>query len=442
MLFTKRDVTKIVMPLMVEQLLSVTIGMFDSIMVSSAGEAAISGVSLVDTVNVLLVYLFSALSTGGAVLISQGLGKKDHEKVEHISKQLILTVFVCSTAVSIMAIALREPLLRLVFGQIEADVMQNALIYFLITALSYPFLGLYSASAAIFRSYGNSKITMIASLCMNVINISGNALLIYGLKWGAAGAAAATLASRIFGAVLMQFLLRGKMSTVPIRGLLKTKPDFAIIKAVCRIGIPSGIENSMFQLGKVLTQSIVSTCTTTHIAANAVANSLSQLQFIPASAVNLAVITIVGRCIGAGRTEEAKKMSRKLLLMAYVSIWIVAAVIFVLLKPLLGLYDLSTESTDLAWTLMAMHSVMVSTLWPLSFSTPGSFRAAGDVRFPLVVSALSMWICRIGFSYVFAKLLGLGVVGVWLAMFSDWACRSAFFVPHYLRGKWLNKKVI
>ena len=429
---------KIVFPLIIEQLLAVTVGMFDSMMVSSSGEAAISGVSLVDSINVLLIYLFSALSTGGAVLISQSMGKQDKQKTEHISKQLILAVFTCAVAVSFLAIVLRVPLLKLIFGKIEADVMNNAKIYFLITALSYPFLGLYSAGAAIFRSFGNSKISMMTSLGANLINISGNALFIYVFKWGVAGAAIATMISRVFGAIMMLYLLRNKKSMVIIRNLIKTRPDFATIKAVCRIGIPSGIENSMFQMGKVLTQSVVATCSTAHIAANAVATTLSQLQFIPASAVNLAVITIVGRCIGAGRNEEAKTMSRKLLLMAYSAIWVATVLIFSLLNPLLGLYDLSAESTKLAWTLMAMHSVMVSTFWPLSFSTPNSFRAAGDVKFPLVISMLSMWLCRVGLSYVFARGLGMGVIGVWMAMFSDWICRTAFFVPHYFRGKWLN----
>lgn len=431
---------KIVFPLIIEQLLAVTVGMFDSMMVSSSGEAAISGVSLVDSINVLLIYLFSALSTGGAVLISQSLGKQDKQKTEHISKQLILAVFTCAVAVSFLAIVLRVPLLKLIFGKIEADVMNNAKIYFLITALSYPFLGLYNAGAAIFRSFGNSKLSMTVSLRANIINISGNALFIYVFKWGVAGAAIATLIARAFCAIIILYMLRSKKSTVVIRDLLKIRPDFATIKAVCRIGIPSGIENSMFQMGKVLTQSVVATCSTAHIAANAVANTLSQLQFIPASAVNLAVITIVGRCIGAGRNEEAKTMSRKLLLMAYSAIWVATVLIFSLLNPLLGLYDLSAESTKLAWTLMAMHSVMVSTFWPLSFSTPNSFRAAGDVKFPLVISMLSMWICRVGLSYVFARGLGMGVIGVWMAMFSDWICRTAFFVPHYFRGKWLNKR--
>ncbi len=439
MLFTKKDIAKIVIPLIIEQLLTVTIGMFDSMMVSSAGDAAISGVSLVDTVNLLLSYLFSALATGGAVVISHYLGKKDLSGANHAAKQLVITVFACASAVMLVAVALRTTLLKLIFGKIEADVMANARIYFLITALSYPFLGLYNAGAATFRSLGNSKISMIASLFMNIINISGNALLIFVFQWGAAGAATATLVSRIFGSAMMLLLLRRRNGEICIRGFRHFKADFSTIKKICRIGIPSGIENSMFQFGKVITQSLISTFGTVQIAANAVANSLSSLQFVPASAVNLAVITIVGRCIGARELTQARSYSRKLLGIAYGAIATATAIILVLLDPILSTYQLSTESTTLARTLMLLHSALVCTIWPLSFTMPNSFRAAGDVRFPMVVSMLTMWICRVGLSYVFGKYLGLGVIGVWLAMFSDWICRSCFFVPHYLKNTWLKK---
>lgn len=439
MLFTKRDITKIVFPLIIEQLLSVTIGLFDSIMVSSAGDAAISGVSLVDSVNLLFSYLFSALATGGAVVVSQCLGKRDPQKATHASKQLVLTVFAAAVLLSAVVVCFRNPLLHLIFGKVEADVMANARIYFLITALSYPFLGLYNASAAIFRSVGNSKISMTASLMMNIINVSGNAFFIFVCGWGAAGAATATLIARAAGAALMMALLHGKKHNLRISGLLKTRPDFAVIKNICRIGIPSGIENSMFQFGKVITQSLISSFGTVQIAANAAANSLSGLQHIPGSAVNLAVITIVGRCIGAMELGQAKSYSRKLLGMSYGSIWAASALIFVLLRPILSIYNLSPASTDLAYDLMVMHTIAVSTIWPLSFSTPNSFRAAGDVKFPLVVSSSSMWIFRVGLSYVFGKFLGLGVVGVWLAMFSDWAFRATVYSFRYFKGIWLKK---
>lgn len=439
MLFSKQDIRKIVIPLIIEQILTVTIGMFDSMMVSSAGEAAISGVSLVDSLNLLLCNLFTALATGGAVVVSHYLGKKDDDGATHASKQLIVTITVCASLISILAISLRGPLLNLVFGKIEHDVMANAQVYLLITALSFPFLGLYNAGAAIFRSLGNSKISMTTSLMMNVINISGNALLIFVFKWGAAGAATATLVARICGTIFIHALLRWKNNILHIRGFRKFKPDFATIKKICRIGIPSGIEHSMFQLGKVMTQSLISTFGTVQIAANAVANSLTNLQFVPASAINIAVITIVGRCIGAQEMDQAKHYSRKLLKLAYISIIGVSVVFLPLLNAILSIYQLSSESTEIAKMLIYLHSAFVCTLWPLSFSTPCSFRAAGDVKFSMIVSMISMWGCRVGLSYVFGKFLGLGVTGIWLAMFSDWAFRSCFFIPHYFKNTWLKK---
>lgn len=439
MLFTKRDIVKIVIPLMIEQLLAVTIGMFDSMMVSQAGEAAISGVSLVDSVNLLLINLFSALSAGGAVIVSQYLGKKDYQKTAESAKQLVLTVSIISSLIAVIAICIRTPLLTLIFGKIEADVMANARIYFLITVLSYPFLGLYSSGAAIFRSMGNSKVSMFVSLLMNLINVSGNAYFIFVLHIGAAGAALATLIARVVGSIVILSLLRNKKHVACIRGVLKTKLDWSIIKNICRIGVPNGIENSMFQLGKVITQSLVSTFGTVSIAANAVANTLTQLQFIPSSAINLATPPIVGRCIGARELGQAKSYSRKLLLTAYGAIITVSAVIVLLLQPLLNIYDLSPESMELARKLILMHSAMVCLIWPLSFTLPNSFRAAGDVKFTLIVAVLSMWICRVGSSFFYAQYLGFGAMGVWLAMFTDWVCRSGFFSVHYFKNTWLKK---
>ncbi|MBR2406957.1 MAG: MATE family efflux transporter [Clostridia bacterium] len=439
MLFTKRDIRRIIIPLIIEQLLAVTIGMFDSMMVSQAGEAAISGVSLVDSLNVLLIQLFAALSTGGAVVVSQYLGKKDLAKASDAAKQLVLAIAIASVAVSLCAICFRVPLLKLIFGKIEADVMANAKIYFLITALSYPFLGLYNSGAAIFRAMGNSKISMQASLLMNVVNVSFNALFIFVFGWGAAGAAAATLLSRAVGATMMQWLLKSEKNTVHTRGLLKTKFNWYIIKTICRFGIPSGIENSMFQFGKVLTQSVVSVFGTVHITANAVSNSLTMLEFIPGSAIGLAMITIVGRCIGAGEFGQAKAYSHKLLGIAYGCIVSVSVVTVAALQPLLGIYSLSAESFELARTLILAHSALVCTLWPLSFTIPNAFRAAGDVKYPMIVSVATMWICRVGFSYLFGLWLGWGVIGVWAAMFSDWLFRAAFFAYRYFKGIWLKK---
>ena len=439
MLFSKRDLSKIIIPLLIEQTLAITIGMIDSVMVSSAGEAAVSGVSLVDTVNLLLIYLFSALAGGGAVIISQLLGRKDYQKANEASKQLVWVVFAVATVITAFTLIFRKGLLNLIFGRVPKDVMQNAEIYFLFTAMSYPFLGLYNAGASVFRAMGNTKVSMYSSFIMNGINVVGNAILIYVFEMGAAGAAIATLFSRIVGAVIMMILVCNKKLLIHVEKPFKYKPDFLLIKQICAIGIPNGLENGMFQFGKVITQSIISGFGTIQIAANAVANSLTALQYIPGHATGLTMITVVGRCVGAGEKDQAKKYTKKLVGLTYLFILTISLILCVFSKGFVGLYNLSGKSSELARTIIFMNSIAVCTIWPLSFTTPNSFRAASDVKFPMILSVISMWVFRVGFSFVFGVVFDMGVTGVWLAMYLDWAFRASVFTVRFFKNTWLTK---
>lgn len=439
LLFTKKDLVKLIIPLVIEQLFAITIGMADSVMVSTAGEAAISGVSLVDTINLLLVYIFSALSAGGAVVISQLLGKGNPLESRHAAKQLIWVVTSMATLLALIAIVFRKSILSLIFGSIESDVMQSALIYFLFTAMSYPFLGVYNACAAIFRSMGNSKISMSASVLMNCINVTGNAILIFGFNMGAAGAAIATLVARITGAVIMIILLRNKKNVIYIEKMLAYKPDFNIIKRICAIGIPTGFENGLFQFGKVLTQSIIATYGTAQIAANAVGNTLAAFQYMPGIAIGLALVTVVGQCVGAGKREEAKMYAKKMLGVAFILIFAVTVVLVLLLNPIIKFYGLGAESAALAKKLIISHSIATCLMHPCAFAIANAFRAASDVKYPLAISIFSMWVFRVGFSYIFGLYLGWGAFGVWLAMYCDWIFRACIYITHFSRGKWLTK---
>jgi len=439
MLFSRKDLFTIIAPLMVEQLLAVTIGMLDTMMVASAGEAAVSGVSLVDSLNLLLIYLFSALATGGAVITSQFLGAKNFEAARKSAKQLIYVVFIVSTIIMLCAVIFRSQILRLIFGSIDTSIMENAKIYFLFTAISYPFLALYNGGAALFRSMGNSKISMRASLIMNIINVSGNAILIFVFHLGAAGAAIATLFSRIVGSMIMLVLIHDKHGSIYIEKLFHYKPDFGIIKSILRIGIPNGMENSMFQLGKVLTQSLIASFGTIAIAANAAANALSSMQYIFGTAISLSMVTIVGRCIGAGEINQAKKYTIKLLSIAYTAIFIVALTMTIFIKPLISLYNLSPASSQLAYYLMLYHAACVCTIWPAAFTLPNAFRAASDVKYPLLISMISMWVFRVALSYVLGLYFGLGIMGVWIAMTSDWLFRAILFLIRFVRGRWTTK---
>ena len=364
-IFTREDLKKLIIPLIIEQMLALSIGLFDTLMVSSCGEASVSGVSLVDSISVLLIQILSALATGGAVVCSQYLGKKMPEKAKLSAGQLMFIMLTSSGTVMILVLFLHRFLLRTIFGQIEADVMDAAQIYFLISAISYPFLGVYNAGAALFRSIGNSKISMYTSLVMNVINIGGNAILIYGAGIGVMGAALATLIARMVSALVMVVLLSKKDNPLCIATPGCMRPQKDVIGKILKIGIPSGIENGMFQIGKLLVSSLTATFGTAAIAANAVANSIAGFANIPGIAIGLAMI---GRCIGAGEKEQAKWYSRKLLGLAYGGMCLTDITLLILVRPMVGCFSLSGEAFAITVQLLQTFSICAMLIWPLSFA--------------------------------------------------------------------------
>lgn len=441
-MFTRKDIIKLMVPLIIEQVLAVAIGMADTMMVASCGEAAVSGVSLVDSINVLLINIFSALATGGSIICAQYIGRDDHANANASAKQLIAATFLVSAVIMIVCLFGNGLILSAIFPNTENAVMENCLIYFFWSAISYPFLGVYNAGAALFRSMGNSRITMVISVAMNLLNIGGNAVLIFGFHMGVAGAAIATLVSRIFGAVVTLYLLRWRSHGITIDSLLRWRLDFRMIRTILKIGIPNGLENGMFQIGKILVQGFVASFGTIAIAANAVANSVASMAVIPGAAVGLGMITIVGQCVGARRYDEAKRYMFKLTGLAYVLMAIVNIIIFLLLNPLIGMFNLSSQTASITYELLLYHGIMSSLLWPMAFTLPNGLRAANDVKYTMLVSVISMWACRIGLSYVFGSIMGLQVLGVWIAMTIDWAVRIIFFLGRVISGRWKKKEVI
>lgn len=442
LLFTKEDLKKLIIPLIIEQTLAISIGLFDTLMVSSCGEAAVSGVSLVDSISVLLIQVLSALATGGAVVCSQYIGKKMPGKAKLSAGQLMFIMLVTSGTVMLIVLLSYRFLLHLIFGQIDADVMANAEIYFIISAISYPFLGVYNAGAALFRAIGNSKISMYTSLVMNVINIGGNAVLIFGFGLGVFGAATATLAARVISALVMVALLGKKENPLCILTPGCMKPNRDVIGKILKIGIPSGVENGMFQIGKLLVSSLTATFGTAAIAANAVANSVAGFANIPGNAIGLAMVTVIGRCIGAGEKEQARYYSKKLMGLAYAGMFLSNLALFVLVKPIVSCFALSEAAARIAIQLLTSFAVCAALIWPLSFALPNVLRAAGDAKYTMEVSIFSMWVFRVASSYFFAGTLGLGVLGVWIGMYVDWMFRAIFFVVRYKKGKWLEKRIV
>ena len=441
-MFSKKQLQKLIFPLIVEQVLAITVGMVDTMMISYAGESAISGVSLVDMINVLLINIFAAVATGGAVVVSQYLGHGNRKNACRAAEQLITVSVVISTGLMFVSLLFRGQILRLLFGAVEADVMENAMIYFLISAFSFPFLGVFKAGAATYRSMGNYRISMQVSAGKKVFNAIGNAILIFGFQMGTAGAALSTLAARVLGAVVMMILTMNRKNDVYVifGNLFSWERD--MVQRILHIAIPNGVENGLFQLGRVLVVSIISQFGTVQIAANAVANNLDSMGCIAGQAMNLAMITVVGQCMGAGEKDQAVWYTKKLWKFTYRITAIVNSIILLSLPFILNIYSLSPEAHRFAFILVWIHNGCAILLWPTSFTMPNALRASGDVKFAMIVSVASMFIFRIGFSVILGIHLGLGAIGVWIAMVFDWLCRVSFYTWRFLSRKWLNIKVI
>lgn len=435
-MFTKKKLTKLIIPLIIEQILIVTVGMADGIMVARVGEAAVSGVSIVDSINILLIGLFSAMATGGAVVSSQLLGQKKEKNASLAGEQLIISSLAMSLLVMAIALIGRNMILNILFSRVEPDVMLNARTYFFYSALSYPFLAVYNACAALFRSMGNSKISMKISVVANLINIVGNAILIFGFNMGVAGAAIATLASRVFSSVMIFLMIRNKELPIHSGNLLRIRPDIVMIKRILRIGIPNGMENSVFHIGKIAVQGIIAGLGTASITANAIAGNIGGFGVLPGSAIGLALITVVGQSVGAGDYEGVKKYTVRLMKITHLIMAGINIVIIFLIPIILKIYQVSDVTAELASTLMLYHCILSTIFWPPSFTLPNALRAAGDVKYTMWVSMISMWVWRIGLSYILAIVFEIGVFGVWIAMTIDWVCRTSCFLYRFLKEKY------
>ncbi len=437
-LFSSADLKKLIGPLVVEQALAITVGMFDSMMVSSLGDAAVSGVSLVDMINSVMIYLFSALATGGAVVVSRFFGARQMKDARRTVRQLLFVSLSASVLIMLLCIGFKDRILSLIFGNVERDVMQASRSYFFITALSFPVLAIYNACAALFRAIGNSKISMQVSLGSNVINIVGNALLIYVFKWGVAGAAVSTLFARTCAMLYLLIKLSMPGHELSTKLFAPFKPDGKIIYQILYIGIPSGIENSIFHLGRVFVVRIITLFGTAAIAANSVANTLDSVGCITGQAMNLAMATVIGQCVGNGDVDVLKSHAKRMMKIAYKLGAVCNLLVIATLPVTLRLYNVSKEATSLATVLILLHTGFGILLWPSSFTMANILRAASDVKYPMTVSISSMFLCRIVLSFVLGQYLGWGAVGVWIAMLCDWAVRSVFVFARLKSGKWLK----
>ena len=443
-MFSNRLICSLLIPVVLEQLLNSIMGTADTMMVSNVGSAAISAVSLVDSINVLVIQAFSALAAGGAIVCAQYIGQKNKEKANESARQVLFIITAISVAVSLICLVFQKPLLRLIFGSVEPAVMSASETYFFYTALSFPFIAAYDSAASIFRAQDNTKGPMIISMISNVMNIAGNAVMIWVFHMGVAGAALSTLISRIFCAVVVIIQLRKEREgqEIVVRDYFKIRPDWSMIRRILGLGIPSGVENSMFQLGKLAIQSTVSTLGTAAIAAQAMTNILENLNGIAAIGVGVGLMTIVGQCLGAGRKDEAVYYIKKLCVIAEVIIIISCLGVFALTKPVTILGGMEKESADICFHMVMWITIVKPLVWIMAFIPGYGLRAAGDVKFSMIVSCCTMWACRFCLCVFLIRVMGFGPMGVWIGMFADWTLRGIIFTWRFHSRKWLQHKVI
>ena len=437
MMFTNRQLVALMWPLLLEQLLAITVGLADSLMVATVGDAAISAVSLVDSISNLMIYIFSAMATGGAAVAGQYIGQRQKEDACNAGQQLIALL----GAVSIFFVALlylfRTQILTVMFGHIEPDVMAATNTYYLYVMASIPGIALYNGGAALFRTMGHSDVSLKVSLLMNSINVIGNAVLIFGFGMDVAGVAIPTLVSRTVAAVVILSLLFNRDLMLHLSDIRGFHLNMRLMKNIFYIGVPSGVENGMFQLGRLVLFSLISTFGTASMVANAIGNTIANFNCFAGQAINLGLAAVVSQCVGAGEFDQARAYMKKIVKWTYGIMAVVNLGIMALLPFIMRVYNVSPEAEKLAVTVSLIHGISSIFLWIPAFTIPSFLRAAGDAQFTMLASMTTMWLVRVLLAYVLGRYLGYGVVGVWFAhAILDWLVRGAVFILRYRSGKW------
>ena len=441
-MFTNAALRQLIIPLILEQLLAMTVGLAAVVMITRVGESAVSGVSLVDSLNVLIISILSALCTGGAVVCAQYIGRHEEENARISARQLVYISLIFALAIGVILISAPVFFIHLIFGNVDTAVAESARTYLIFSAISFPFLALYNACAALFRAMGNARVSLYVSLVMNVINVSANALMIYLLNMGVLGAGLATALSRAVAAIMMLLLIRSRTNVIYLSRLFPIRFEKRMVRSILSIGVPNGFENGLFNFGKLLVQTLVAGLGTSAIAANAIIGSIFNIIIVPGMGMSLAILTVIGQCIGAGDYPQAISYTKKLTFVTYVAMIAVNLPVLIFSSWVVGLFPLSVEATQIAEHVMPVLAASCCIIWPIAFAFPNALRAAGDAKFSMILSTVSMWLVRFGLSYLLVMRFHLGVAGVWYGMTADWFVRAIFFLFRYRSGKWKTKVVL
>ncbi|MCD8202012.1 MAG: MATE family efflux transporter [Clostridia bacterium] len=453
-LFTGKALLFLILPIVIEQIFSTSLGVFDGMMVSSIGSSAGNAVSNVDDINNLIIQLFAAFATGGVIVTSQFIGAKKIDEANRSAKQVVVLVVLVALALCVLCLALNGPLLSLFFSKknVGEETFRYQKQYFYITAASFPFIGLFNVNAALLRAQRKSRVTMISAGISLVVNVGLNALFIYVFNWEVIGAAAATLISRIVPAAYTTYLITRKDRLVHIKIFEKFRFDGKLVRRILAIAVPAGIENCLFQLGKVFTSSFVNngyyygvTVDGANIEANAnsIAKSLNNYASVVGGGVGTSVLTVIGQAVGAGDPEQVKYYMKRMFLIGYIANAVAVAVIMGCARPMAyNMYGYADEAKELAVQLLYFCLSIQFVTYPLSFITPNILKATSDARYVMWGAIASMLIVRVGLCWFLVswnKGPHLGAFGYWIAMCSDWVVRSIIFLSRLLSGRWRKK---
>lgn len=441
-MFSNKDLKNLIAPLFLEQLLIALVGIADVFVIGFVGEAAVSGVSLVNSFNTIFLNLFTALASGGAVVISQYIGHKDKEHAGQAASQLLTASVILSVAISVVILLTNASLMRLMFGKVDADVMDACVTYLRISAYSYPALAIYNAGAVLYRSFGKTSTTMYISILANIINVIGNCIGVFGLHAGVVGVAVPSLVSRCFSAVVITILCFSAKNPVSYLGSWIMKLDVSLQKKILRIAVPNGVESGVFQLVKVALSSVVALFGTYQIAANGVAQSIWSLAALVCVTMGPVFITVIGQCMGAGDIEQAEMYFRKLTKITLVFAIAWNALIFAVTPVFMSFYALEDQTKRLVILPVLIHNIFNAVAFTFADPLGKGLRATGDVKFTTATSLFTTIGVRLIFSMIFGIWLNLGVIGIAFAMCLDWSVRGIIFWWRFKQGKWKTFKVI
>ena len=460
-LFTNKQLLWLILPIVIESALSMSLGMIDGVMASHAktgtAEDILAAITQVDQISSLLIQLLSAFAAGGAILTSQLLGAGKTEEANRSAKQLAVIMLLISVVLMALCMALNRPILQLLFGEQPKETMDYASQYFMIMAASYPFLALFNCCAALLRAQRKSMNTLLSGAISFFLNIGFNAIFIYWAKLEVVGVALGTLLARIFPAFFTLFLLSNKNNVVRIRLFEKFRFNGGHLKNILKLAVPSGIENSLFQLGKILVIVFISIglyntpirneageiikYINYHAAANSAAYNINTMSSMVGNGINTSILTVIGQAIGTGDLGQVKYYIKKMLAIAYIGNALCVAAVWACATPLLDFYNVSEEARDIAWKCLCLCLSVQFVTYPLSFGLPAVLKASSDVRFVMIAAVASMAVFRVGLCYILTcKWVGLhmGARGLWIGMVCDWVMRSLLFGGRVLSGKWVK----